>query len=437
MRLVTAIQKFSPGDFSSELFGPVFRIQFDLRVSPDQVDRSGTEAARGEWPSLRYSNYLLNQRFGNRDRRYLSHLPKVLNIHILRELSEIWREEIFITASSRLRGQRRELNLMFLGTWYHIEKHREAMLHSFIMLKTDANQDGEISVDEWGEMMKRIGAKEEEEMIQVYKPFRPRRGVVEDGLGTSAPKETDYEWLSSDGYPLVGGKQDKIPDYRHAEPVPTVFCRLNVSDCFPRHVREGRFGAEGLLRRVASEQPKCGDCLLALLVGQQPAGIDALLPPRTLRTQLAEWLDPRLSLATRPFATFNKRANLTLFFSVPFSFPIRFSRPVLLTDDPRIWAIRNIQRYQYVLGTSPSKFDVLTTLAASRLVLDQLSDKFTKPASPSSSSLPTGGNQLGKSAFLVTINDRIFLPHLRSVHALFSHWLNHSWPAPGPWEINY
>lgn len=223
-------------------------------------------------------------------------------------------------------------------------------MHSFIMLQTDANQDGEISVEEWGEMKKRIGAKEEEEeMIEVYKPFRPRREVVEDALGTSAPKETDYEWLSSDGYPLVE-EPDRIPDYRHAEPDRTVICRLNMSHCFPRHMREGRFGAEGLLRRVASEQPKCGDCLLALLVGQQPAGIDALLPPRTLRTQLAEWLDPHPSLATRPFSTFDKRADLTLFFSVPFSFRTRLLRPALLTDDPRIWAIRNIQRYQYVLG---------------------------------------------------------------------------------------
>ncbi|KAA1112470.1 hypothetical protein PGTUg99_015274 [Puccinia graminis f. sp. tritici] len=92
------INKFSQGDFASELFGPVFRIQFDLKVADDQEDRSGTDPARGEWPSLGYSNYLLSQRFGSRERRYLSHLPKVLNIHIMREVSEIWKEEIFLVS---------------------------------------------------------------------------------------------------------------------------------------------------------------------------------------------------------------------------------------------------------------------------------------------------------------------------------------------------
>jgi hypothetical protein len=52
------MQQFRPGDFSTELFGPVFRTQFDLHVSANDSDRSGTEAARGEWPSLEYSAVL-------------------------------------------------------------------------------------------------------------------------------------------------------------------------------------------------------------------------------------------------------------------------------------------------------------------------------------------------------------------------------------------
>ncbi|KAI9614160.1 hypothetical protein KEM48_006072 [Puccinia striiformis f. sp. tritici PST-130] len=184
------INKFSQGDFSSELFGPVFRIQFDLKVEDDQINRSGSLASRGEWPSLGYSNYLLSERFGKRDRRYLSHLPKVLNIHILNEVSEIWREEIFI------------LRLL-----------EEAMLHSFIMLQSDQNQDG---------MMTRKERKK-------------------------------------------------------------------------------------ILGRIAHEKPECGDCLLALLIGQQSTGIESLYP-HALSDSIAEWLDSNI-LATRPFSSFNKLAH--------------------------------------------------------------------------------------------------------------------------------
>jgi hypothetical protein len=225
------------------------------------------------------------------------------------------------------------------------------------MLQSDANQDGLISAHEWGAMMKRIGASREEGgMIEVTKPFRPRRGVVEDGLGDSKPRETDYEWLSSDGYPLVGPDPDEVPDYRHRAGAPKRFCRLNVTDCFPRPVAQpGSFpgSSESLLRRIANERPECGDCLLALLVGQQPAGFDALLPPRSFRTTLAQWVEPT-ALARRPFASFHKRAPHTSFFSSPFPRASRFTRRAFLIDDPRMWAVRNIQRYQYVLGNHSS-----------------------------------------------------------------------------------
>ncbi|KAA1112471.1 hypothetical protein PGTUg99_015341 [Puccinia graminis f. sp. tritici] len=316
------------------------------------------------------------------------------------------------------------------------------------MLQSDANQDGLISVHEWGAMMKRIGAREEGGMIEVTKPLRPRRGVVEDGLGDSKPRETDYEWLSSDGYPLVGPDDPAaVPDYRHRAPAgPKTFCRLNVTDCFLRPVVDptGHLPAvssESLLRRIASERPECGDCLLALLVGQQPAGFDALLPPKSFRTTLAKWVEPK-ALAGRPFASFYKRAPHTSFFSSPFPRASRFARRAFLIDDPRMWAVRNIQRYQYVLGNTPSRFDVLTTYSTSRKVLTNLSSKFNKINKPSSSSSSSSSLRATKEeapaqrALLVTINDRIFGPHLTQVHDLFTAWLHASWPTPAPWEKN-
>jgi hypothetical protein len=71
---------------SSSFFVDVFK--------EERTSHSSLEFAR----QTKTGNYLLSQRFGSRERRYLSHLPKVLNIHIMREVSEIWKEEIFLVS---------------------------------------------------------------------------------------------------------------------------------------------------------------------------------------------------------------------------------------------------------------------------------------------------------------------------------------------------
>lgn len=454
------INKFTEGDFSTELFGPVFRIQFDLEVSDDLIDRSGTSDAQGEWPSLGYSNYLLSQRFGSRPRRYLSHLPKVSNIQIMMEVSEIWKEEIFVAASSRFRGQKREINMMFLTTWYHIEKHREAMLHSFIMLKSDVDQDGILSDQDWNQMMQDMGVlideqdydDEEEIIIPVYQPFRPVRDPIEEILGEFSPIQTEYSWSSQDGYPLVNSSQSSIPNYRQAETGSrTVMCQLNVTTCFPRFQR-----AEQLMHWITVDRPKCGDCLIGLLIGKERNGIEAFLPRPSARTTLSKWFDLDSGISSA-FSSSHKDSNDLRFFSNPESEqPTTLAPRRFLRADPRLWAIRNIQRYQYVLGETRSDFQSLTTVGLSRMILNSLSTKFVDNSSSSArvgsvneSSQEAASNSLEETdrdrrqireghrhqGLLVTINDRILPAHISQVHQLFKAWLRKSWPRRAPWEL--
>jgi hypothetical protein len=89
-------------------------------------------------------------------------------------------------------------------------------------------------------------------------------------LGLDAPKQTGYDWLSSDGYPLI----------RTVKPNPkdtfVQHCTLDIEECLPSSLSSSL----EVFRRVAFEKPDCGDCLIVHLIGRSgPVGLGAFLPP--------------------------------------------------------------------------------------------------------------------------------------------------------------
>ena len=68
-------------------------MQNNLRVlsSPKGTSRADPD---GEWPSLEYANWLLDQRFGARPRPYLAHFVKSYSAPLLQEVAAIWGEEL-------------------------------------------------------------------------------------------------------------------------------------------------------------------------------------------------------------------------------------------------------------------------------------------------------------------------------------------------------
>ncbi|KAJ6543973.1 hypothetical protein B0H19DRAFT_1169192 [Mycena capillaripes] len=299
------LRPLTAGDFETPLYGPVFRIQFDLGVKskapggpPMGVDKEG------EWPGLQFSEHLLDQRFGNRQRRYLHHVAKALPVPIMREAAAVWADEIAKTAETRFRGQGSQVNLVYLTTWYTIEKHRESLLYSFIMLRVDADADGVFS------------PAERRMLIDGLESGKVNVGLREDGsahwvelnlqrTGVEAPKETDYEWLSSDGYPLIHTIQkDKVPQH----------CRIDVQKCFASN------SSLEVFTRVAFEQPDCGT--------SGAVGLAAFLPPPNAPREPAQ--PPTLAKTWRE-ETFRSGMG-------------------------REYAVNNIQRYTYVVGSSPMQF---------------------------------------------------------------------------------
>ncbi|KAF7330908.1 hypothetical protein MVEN_02430400 [Mycena venus] len=314
------LKPLSAGDFETPLYGSVFRIQFDLGVKskpPGQVSMGIDK--EGEWPGLEYTNWLLDQRFGLRQRRYLHHVAKTLSTPIMRETAAVWAEEVAKTAEARFRGQGSQVNLVFLATWYTIEKHRESLLHSFIMLRADADADGVISP---AERLTLIGGLESGKI-----PVALREGGsaywVELNMhraGLDAPKETEYDWLSSDGYPLIKTVKPNPKDKS------VQYCEIDVETCFPSNSSSSL----DLFKRVAFEQPNCGDCLIVHLISKSgPVGLAAFLPPPNA-PKAPPPQTPRLA-KTWQDATF-------------------------FSGMGREYAVNIIQRYTYVVGNSQMGF---------------------------------------------------------------------------------
>ncbi|KAJ7130767.1 hypothetical protein C8R43DRAFT_1024938 [Mycena crocata] len=344
------LKPLSAGDFETPLYGPVFRIQFDLGVrsrSPGSLPM-GRVDKEGEWPGLQYTNWLLDQRFGKRERRYLHHVAKVLPTPIMREAAAVWADEIAQTAESRFRGQGPQVNLVYLTTWYTIEKHRESLLYSFIMLRADADADGVFSPAEHRALT---------DGLQATIPVALREGgsayYVANNLGRARvvePRETSYEWLASDGYPLIKLIQtsDSYPErgYKYQSKKKTSpaegHCAMDVGRCFA-----GGSVLE-VFRRVAFEMPECGDCLIAHLVGRSgPQGLSAFLPPKSASAREPPRQGPPLAK--------------------------RWQDAEFASGVGRGVAVDLIQRYTYVVGSSPMQFMELRRRGDTRLLPNETS----------------------------------------------------------------
>lgn len=142
---------------------------------------------------------------------------------------------------------------------------------------------------------------------EILNASTPRRSTLDDlpallrSSNLTFPAQTTYDFTSMDGYALfvpdealsanVAGPwpsysasdQDlESPRMKLAHPPP---CSINLIECFGSSftASDGVFLAENVLRRVAYEQPRCGDCIIVQLVAKSgKLGLDAFLPPAEL-----------------------------------------------------------------------------------------------------------------------------------------------------------
>ncbi|GAA5902653.1 hypothetical protein JCM5296_000733, partial [Sporobolomyces johnsonii] len=300
---VFVAQNLSTSDVDSPLTGPVFRMFRGGLEVEGVLPADGNDDVEGEWRGLKYSNWLLDQRFGKRKRPYLAHHAKSDSLPILQEAYEIWTEEFEATASTRFRGRGPvELSTQFLLAHFTIEKHREALLWSYLVARFDEDKDGHHSVDERTALLSHLltDVDFDNDTLILWAPM-PRRSTLSSLAADRAfagildPKETQFEYSSMDGYahfaaddahsfaiPKWSGWPSFADGQDNGDGAP---CTLAFSTCFGDEflalkAESPPSSAIETFRRIAFEHPECGDCLIVLLLAKSGnKGLEAFLPP--------------------------------------------------------------------------------------------------------------------------------------------------------------
>lgn len=351
-------REMGPSDLSTHLLGPVYRI-YPVAFSHGAASLEEAMKIDGEGNGRVMPNTvrLLDQRFGRRDRNYADHTGHVLSTAMTQEISRVWSKELHETSQVRFRGAGPEVWLPLLAMYYLVEKQREVLLWSFIVATSDRDSSGFIDEKEHKRMLDTMGGRIDGDNYVFPTPNRPPNHLALAELATSAggtmPKETEYGWTSMDGYPYASreGGNHVFPTYDGQGD----FCSVSLSDCFPvpagdaddtraSHIEASELEASELFKRVAFEQPRCGDCLIAgLLAKSGESGLKAFLPD--VETQEQSDLDtqavvPQLGEARSTW----QEVDFSLSSALNLSGSGRWTK--------RDFVVRLLQRYSYTFGTS-------------------------------------------------------------------------------------
>lgn len=187
-------------------------------------------------------------------------------------LSSFPRPEL-LSACKRFRGEPGFQIYSWYATYHYlIERHREALLWSYIMLRSDIDRDGVLS---WSERQQVIEDIDNGVTNMDKASFRRRNFYhVPSALqraGLTPPRvNTNILWTSLDGPLAIQGLD----------------CSgFSINDCLgpgfqSSHSSAGNpmFATALVFDRLARQTPQCGDCLLKIILHQVRQGLAPLLP---------------------------------------------------------------------------------------------------------------------------------------------------------------
>lgn len=483
----------SVSDFATPLHGPVVRFDHSLVVRARRVpDRY----AKGEWPSLQHSAWLLDRRFGERVRAYVTHEPRAFSASLLREMRMTWAQEFRETAEERFRMQdpfRPGLSTHFLFAHWVIERFREAMLWSFLVLKMDEDGDGLIDVNEFtANLLQPLGIQrgigsfsdltsaDLSLTVNVAFPYRASLDDDEhlkqlDRASFPRPVKTEYSFTSSDGYPFMtlhpfvqakapgrpagGGRASGIsqvgketwPRY-HPRPGLTRYtdkryrpdrsaCRLDLPACMGGLATDaqGRIKAEDLFTSWAFDKAeKCGDCLIVHLVGASgEAGLSSVLPPRgkhfsSAAGTSAETTPQEPHLPLTPHWDVSKPPSTQQTKYENPGAPLPLDSP--FAEDKPVFSANTISSNLGWSGESQRAF-ALRLLARYQFAIGEAPGEFFRMENTRSAKGFFEGlvAERGKHAF-VCLNDDYAPAAARGIKKLFQTWAKGAFPERSPWE---
>ncbi|KAF2003940.1 hypothetical protein P154DRAFT_427696 [Amniculicola lignicola CBS 123094] len=271
-------------DIYSPLFGPTMGFKenaYNTLNPPTEKDADRF----GEKPFLIYTSWLLNRRFGSRKRKGQVHFGHSLSRSIFKEAITSFPRPAMTSAFQRFRGETGfQIYSWFVAFHYTMERHREALLWSYIMLRSDLNDDSYLDWDERKKMLSEITEGMTNETPETF-----RRRVyydVPDHLqkaGLQPPQvNTDIQWTSLDGPIMI---KDLDCDEFDTEECLAPGFSMSASD---EVARNPMFSSASIFDRMAREKPNCGDCLIKLILNRRSAGLEPLLPRSSKKPEQRE-----------------------------------------------------------------------------------------------------------------------------------------------------
>ncbi|CDU23471.1 uncharacterized protein SPSC_02100 [Sporisorium scitamineum] len=293
----------SSTDFWSPLYGSVFRLSAEAEadnIPTTQPDAVGT--LPGDAPIIR-ANALLTQRFGSRPRRKLLDLPQPFSKAVVAEMQQTWPKVLSLFAST---SASTPVDLAALHAHYTVERHREALLWSFLVAKHDRDADGVYSNQEAAALLRDLGADHVDKPTFPAVPVPIRNSVDKSTAAANLRRagltvHLSHQLLQSsvDGSALYkprfpsqssvasgsGSNGDSNANPAGAKQGP-VACKLELH-CVEPLLTATRSNAKpsvsDLFARVAYQAPACGDCMVLHLVGKSGLqGLSAFLPDEDL-----------------------------------------------------------------------------------------------------------------------------------------------------------
>jgi hypothetical protein len=377
------LRKLAVSDFTTPLYGPVIKTltRFTSMYLPAERTFWRTINPAGEEPGIKRAAWVLGKRFSLRPYYYITHHPRTLWLPLLREAAQTFPQAFTDTPLSRFRAQDdvpASVQAVFLGSWYVVERHREALLWSWVVARW-GGRSGNLSTafkdSMWAELADEVSPPKFRLSIRVPVRAPVINTDVFQKANVSMPTSTEYSFSSKDGYALsyvdsmwpwnrprhgypdltkglfdnktpadssVSGSQyDRDPSFTAAKA-----CVINRSTCFG--ASSDNESASDLFKRIAFEDSACGDCIITALVGASGiSGIDKFLPDHHAEKVPELRADAITSPPHLPLTSDWTTTDFSMKHAIP-----KGSLGADMTL--RTWCIRLIQRYSYVLGSVES-----------------------------------------------------------------------------------
>ncbi|KAF2202346.1 hypothetical protein GQ43DRAFT_369365 [Delitschia confertaspora ATCC 74209] len=267
-------KKHAASDIYSPLFGPTMGFKdnaYNTLSPPTEKDAERF----GEKPFLIYTSWLLNRRFGARKRKGQVHFGHSLGRSVTKEAIRSFPRPSLRSAFQRFRGETGfQLYSWYVIFHYTIERHREVLLWSYIMHRSDLNSDGYLDWNERRNILRDISEGMSHDTPELYRKrlfYSVADHLEEAGLET--PKvNTNILWTSMDGPITI---KDLDCDAFDTEDCLAPGFSVPDSDSTSR---SPVFSAAAMFDRVSRQSPRCGDCLIKLILNRRRAGLGPMLP---------------------------------------------------------------------------------------------------------------------------------------------------------------